>query len=135
MYLYLDEMKADIKRYLDDNYSIEEQITRLEDRDEWEQQLNDELWTEDSVTGNASGSYTFNRATAKEYVIDNIDLLRDMCNEFGIDYGTVGEKILDEEWEYLDVSIRCYMLGSAIYHCLDELEKWYNTILPKANED
>lgn len=134
-YPYLNVMKADINRYLDDNYSVEEQIEHLEHRDEWESELYDDLWVEDSVTGNASGSYTFSRYTAKQYVVDNIELLRDMCNEFGIDYGTVGHKVIDEEWEYLDVSIRCYLLGAAISECLDELERWYNTILPKADED
>ena len=40
-------------------------ISEFEDLEELEQSLNDDLWTVDSVTGNASGSYTFNRYQAQ----------------------------------------------------------------------
>lgn len=114
-YSYLESMKEDIKDYITENYEKEdyENIS--------EEQLNDDLWTEDSVTGNASGSYTFCRATAKEYVQDNMDLVQEMADEFGIDKATIGEKFLDDEWEWFDVSIRCYLLGAAIHESLEEL--------------
>lgn len=73
------------------------------------------------MTGNASGSYTFNRWKAQEYVMDNIDLLAEMCSEFGIDNAEIGEKFLEEEWEWMDVSIRSYLLGKAISEALYEL--------------
>lgn len=76
--------------------------------------LNDELWTEDAVTGNASGSYTFNRKQAKEYVLANIDLAGKAMEEFGYTAEVFGEKIFYEEWEWLDVTIRCYLLGEVI---------------------
>ena len=114
-YSYLESMKSDIKDYITENYEKEdyENIS--------EEQLNDDLWVEDSVTGNASGSYTFCRETAKEYVQDNMDLVQEMANEFGIDKATIGEKFLDDEWEWFDVSIRCYLLGAAIHESLEEL--------------
>ena len=115
-YDYLESMKTDINEYLEENKELLEL-----DRDELEEKLNDDLWTEDSVTGNASGSYTFCRATAKEYVVDNMDLVAEMANEFGIDKATIGEKFLDYEWEWFDVSIRCYLLGAAIHESLEEL--------------
>jgi hypothetical protein len=77
---------------------------------------------EDSVTGNASGSYTFNRWTAKEYVADNMELLKDALDEFCTESRTIAEHFLNEDWEYFDVSIRCYLLGSVISEVLDELE-------------
>lgn len=118
MYNYLESMKSDIKDYIKNEINT----ANYSDRDELESDLNDILWTEDSITGNASGSYTFNRAEAAEYVNDNIDLLSEACAEFGIDSATVGEKFLDEDWEYFDVTIRCYLLGQAISEALDEIE-------------
>lgn len=118
-YNYMEAVKEDVKNYIDceinfaDFYSLEE----------LEEKLNDELWTDDSVTGNASGSYTFNREQAKEYVLDNMDLLNEMCLEFGIDAETIGQKFLDNEYEWMDVSIRCYLLGAAISEVLDDLEE------------
>lgn len=118
MYNYLDAMKNDIKDYIENEVNT----SNYSDREELENDLNDILWNEDSVTGNASGSYTFNRAEAAEYVNDNIDLLSEACAEFGIDSATVGEKFLNEDWEYFDVTIRCYLLSQAISETLDEIE-------------
>lgn len=50
-----------------------------------EQDLNDTLFTYDSVTGNASGSYTFNTWTAEEYLCHNWELLAEALTEFGCD--------------------------------------------------
>lgn len=119
MYNYLDAMKNDIEDYIKNEINT----ANYSDREELESDLNDILWNEDSVTGNASGSYTFNRAEAAEYVNDNIDLLSEACAEFGIDSATVGEKFLDEDWEYFDVTIRCYLLSQAFSEALDEIEE------------
>ena len=43
--------------------------------EELEEHLNEVLFTEDSVTGNASGSYTFNTYEAEENICHNLDLL------------------------------------------------------------
>ena len=118
MYNYLNAMKNDIEDYIKNEINT----ANYSDRYELESDLNDILWTVDSVTGNASGSYTFNRAEAAEYVNDNMDLLAEACEEFGVDSATVGEKFLDEDWEYFDVTIRCYLLGQAISDVLDEIE-------------
>lgn len=134
-YNYCEEIKKDVTTYIKDNYTILEQLEKLESRDEWEQELNDALWVEDSVTGNASGSYTFNRYMAKEYVGEWLDVLRDALKEFGTPSEMIVEKFLDGEWEYFDVTIRCYLLGGAIVHALDELEEYYNNILPIVKEN
>lgn len=72
-YNYIEAMKEDIKTYLEDE--CEYRYSDL-DRDELEQELYDDLFFDDNVTGNASGSYTFCRNTAKEYVIDNMELCK-----------------------------------------------------------
>ena len=117
MYNYLEAMKKDIINYIRDEVITEE----FSDREELENKLNDDLFINDSITGNASGSYTFNSYTAKEYVFDNIDLLNEAITEFCED-DVIGEKFLNEEWEWMDVTIRCYLLGQAISEALDEME-------------
>lgn len=118
MYNYYEEVKESVMDYINNEINLED----YEDKDELEQFLNDELFTSDSVTGNASGSFTFNRWTAQEYVAENIDLLKEACDEFGTDAETVGNWFLSEEWEAMDVTIRCYVLGSAIADALEEIE-------------
>lgn len=113
-YCYLTEMTNDVQEYINENFTTVEQLLALEDREEWENTLCDELWIEDSVTGNASGSYTFSRYKAKEYVIDNIDLLSEAVQEFCIESELVREKFLNEDWEYFDTIIRCYLLSAAV---------------------
>lgn len=121
MYNYLKAIKADVKDYINDNYTTEELKEKLKDREEFEIELNDELWTVDSVTGNASGSYTFNRWVAEEYIKDNLSLMSEALHEFGC-IDNLAEKLYNEEFEYLDVTIRCYLLGTAVSEVLDELE-------------
>lgn len=117
MYNYLEAMKKDITEYINNEINLADYA----DRDELESSLNDDLFTEDSVTGNASGSYTFSRAQAQEYVKDNIDILKDACEEFGTDAASVGEWFLPDDWEKMDVTIRCYLLGQAIGEALDDM--------------
>ena len=44
--------------------------------------IND-FFNSDSVTGNGSGSYTFNSWAAEENLCHNMDLLKEALNEFG----------------------------------------------------
>lgn len=120
MYDYREAMTEDVKERIKENIDLTEWT---EDREGLEQQLNDDLWTADSVTGNGSGSYTFNRVQASLYVLDNMDLLQKAINEFATDPATVGDKFISEDWEWFDVTIRCYLLGSVISDVLDEMEE------------
>ena len=117
-YDYRDAMKDDVKDFIKCNINLDD----YEDRDALEECLNDMLWTEDSVTGNGSGSYTFNREMAKGYVTDNIDLCKDAIEMFGIEGGTIADNFLNEDWEYFDVTIRCYLLGEIIGEVIDEMD-------------
>ena len=112
MYDYRKEIKEDIKNYINDNDINIDEISCDE--------LEEDLWTEDSVTGNASGSYTFNRLQAEEYVKDNLDLCCEALEEFG-EICELGNKIADNEWEWLDVTIRCYLLRECIEEAMNEL--------------
>lgn len=120
MYDYREAITEDVKEWIEENVDLTEWT---EDREGLEQQLNDDLWTADSVTGNGSGSYTFNRVQASLYVLDNMDLLQEAIDEFATDPATVGDKFISEDWEWFDVTIRCYLLGSIISDVLNEMEE------------
>lgn len=120
-YNYLEAVTNDAKQAILENLND----WNFADREELEEIANDILWVEDSVTGNGSGSYTFNRVAAKEYVTrsdDGLDTLRDAVREFDCEHEAFSA-FLEENWEYLDVTIRCYLLGQAISAALDELEE------------
>ena len=122
MYDYYYEVKEDVINAIFSNYTKEEIAEKLLDKYAWADELNDDLWTDDAVTGNGSGSYTFNRAKAAEYVIDNPDLVEEMVKEYCVSAETVAGKFLASDWEYFDVSIRCYVLGSAIEEAIEEVK-------------
>ena len=103
----------------------------FDDREELEQIANDELWIDDSVTGNGSGSYTFNSWRAEEYLCHNLDELADACEEFSQDIG----EAVKQGAEYCDVTIRCYLLSQAIATALDELEDEHRIIYPEEEEE
>nr|DAI16432.1 MAG TPA: hypothetical protein [Bacteriophage sp.] len=111
-YNYMEAVTDDVLDYIAEN-----DITiNSDNREEIEDSLNESLWVNDSVTGNASGSYTFCRWTAEEYLCHNLDLLGEACDEFGCtpEY---------DNPEACDVTIRCYLLSRAISAALDEVEK------------
>lgn len=114
MYDYREHVTADILEYIRDNVNLNEWKGR---RDELEEELCDELWIADSVTGNASGSYYCNSWKAEEALSHNWDLLADALDEFGGD-----RDILRQGPEACDVTIRCYLLGECLAEALDELE-------------
>lgn len=113
-YDYYEAIKADIRNYITENGISAEADESFGD---FYNRLSDELWLEDSVTGNASGSYTFNTWQAEEYISHNWQLLKDATWELGWD--TVN--ILDKGAEWCDVIIRCYLLGECLYEVLDEM--------------
>lgn len=112
-YNYLECVKEDVRAYIEEN----EIVVNEDNRDEVGQQLNDDLFCEDSVTGNGSGSYTFNRWEAEENLCHNLDLLGEALTEFCC----TPDYITERGAEACDVSIRCYLLSQAISEVLDEI--------------
>lgn len=121
MYNYYESVKEDAKEFILEHYTkeeIKESLENSHNRSAFEERLNDEMWTADSVTGNGSGSYTFNAYEAEENIAHNLDLLGEALGEFGCDMVNA----LERGAEYCDVTIRCYLLGQSISEALDELE-------------
>lgn len=116
-YDYEEEVLNDVIEYIRDHYDINELKENLEDKDEFYQELYDDLFVSDSVTGNASGSYYCNAYMAEEAICHNMDLLADALEEFG------GElDVLRDGAEACDVTIRCYMLGQVLGDAIDDVE-------------
>ena len=113
-YDYQQAVKDDIKQYIEDH---DVKVT-TSNREDLEQSLYDDMFISDSVTGNASGSYTFNAWQAEENVCHNLDLLGEACEEFGST-----ADLLKDGAEACDVTIRCYLLGQLLGDVLDELEE------------
>ena len=117
IYDYLKAEKEDVLDYIKENIDFSD----FEDIEELEEKLNEELWSEDSVTGNASGSYTCNSYLAEEYIAHNWDLLGESLEAFGCD-----ESPIKKGAEWCDVTIRCYLLPSAISEALKEIKDDFN---------
>lgn len=115
MYNYYEAVKNDVMEYINDKIDLNEWEGN---REGLEEKLNEDLWTVDGVTGNGSGSYTFNAWEAEENLCHNLDLLEEALDEFGSDKGY----LLEEGAEAADVTIRCYLLAPTIAEVLDELE-------------
>ena len=113
-YNYFEAVKNAVLDYINEN---EIKVT-TSNKDELAEQLHDDLWTNDSVTGNGSGSYFFNTWKAEEALCHNLDLLGEACEEFGST-----ADLLKDGAEACDVTIRCYLLPRAISEALDELEE------------
>lgn len=122
MYDYYEAMREDVREYIENEIDFSE----FDSMEELEEKLNEDLWTVDSVTGNGSGSYTFNTYEAEENICHNLDLLAEALEEFG-----VGCDILKDGAEAADVTIRCYLLGAIIAEVLPEFEDDFN----EAHED
>lgn len=110
-YNYLEAVTEDVKEWI--RNELAEKYT---DREEAETDLNDRLFIADSVTGNASGSYTYNTWQAEENLCHNFDLL----SEALLDFGCESDYMAKHGAEGCDVTIRCYLLSQAISKALDD---------------
>lgn len=127
-YNYRRKIYEDIKNWLIENKDYNELMNNIDImHDDFDidlaEHLHDELWLEDSVTGNVSGSYTMNRWIAEEYLAHNYDILYDAMVEFGCKTDILNDP------EACDVTIRCYLLMDCIRKVLydlnaGEIEGW-----------
>ena len=110
MYDYRMEMIEDVRNWIEENADFSEYT----DIDDFREKAYDSMWVDDGVTGNASGSYTFNYYEAAENLVGNWDLLAEAMQEFGCDCNVIAK---GEEWA--DVTIRCYLLGEVLESVID----------------
>lgn len=118
---YKDQVKSDIKDYL-----TQEDLwpTAELDTPEYEEQRDaayDRCYMADSITGNASGSYTFNTWQAEENVChllwdEDLWLLLNGSME-------VNPADMVKGPEYIDVSIRCALVSECLDAVLEEKQE------------
>ncbi len=116
-YNYAESVKEDIRAWLEESRDMCELKESLKDEYIFNDTVNcltDELWVTDSITGNASGSYTYSAWKAEEYLCHNLGLVSEAYREFG------GEPDLDDP-EACDVTIRCYLLYGCLTEVLEEI--------------
>lgn len=123
-YNYLESIKEDVKNYIEENK--ENESYDFDNIEGLKEILYEDLWIDDSVTGNGSGSYTFSTYQAEENIAHNMDLLKEACEEFG---ANAFEML--ENPEKADVTIRCYLLGQAINEVVEEMTKEKNKTIVK----
>ena len=118
-YNYRKEMATDIKEWIDNNITLDD----WEFRGDLEDYLYNELWADNSITGNG-GNYYNTESYCEAYLAYNLDLMMEACEEFCADMKTLLQHYHDGELaRYLDCTIRCYLLGEVIYTVLDEIWK------------
>ena len=127
-YNYLESVKNAIRNYLEDSYSFD--IEEYENFEEMREALYDDLWIADSVTGNASGSYTFSTWQAEENLCHNLELLGEALECFGCD-----ANVLEKGADWCDVTIRCYLLGQALDEVLEEESDFLEEHFNKSEEE
>ena len=109
-YNYLEQIKKDVKNFIEEN----DIVVTVDNREEIEEQLNDELWNDDDITGNETGSYFCNPDRAAEAIALNWDLLAEALEDFGYENIKNGTNCCD-------VLIRCYLLPQAISEVIEEI--------------
>ena len=120
-YNYYKVVTEDIKNYISENMDMLNH--NFSDLEEVKEYLNNELWRDDDITGNMSGSYILDSEIAKEYVFDNIDLLISAIEVFREDYNIL------RDFERCDVIIRCYILSECIDRAVDEIVEECNDVI------
>ena len=119
-YNYLEELIDDILIWLD---SEPYEFADFESKEELREHLFDELWPEDTITGNGQCYYASEKE-CEEFLCHNIDLLHETIEAFDITAEDFYEHFKDHNLcRYLDCSIRCYLFSEALERVMDTLEK------------
>jgi len=121
-YDYETQVMEDVMEYIREEGLDADEVTNKWERSDFEEMLHDKLWVEDSVTGNASGRYFCSNWKAENALCHNWDLLADAVAEFGEYEMNLGWFLDEKGAEWADVTIRCYLLGTAISQAIDYME-------------
>lgn len=110
----VDELRENVveeaKDYIDDemdNYLRE--ASEDDDAEDIFEIIYDDMFC-GSVTGNDNGTYSFSRSRSRALMVNMLDTPEfiDMTKSFDID---IAQYLADGDWEGLEVSLRCYLLG------------------------
>lgn len=113
MYNYYGEVLQAVKGAAEDSYTPE--MLEPVDLEDYAEKLNRALWIDDSVTGNASGSFFCNSYKAEEALAGNWRLAAEALRDFGCD----SVNPLEAGAEWTDCLVRCYLLSQCIADYID----------------
>ena len=115
-YDYYDAVKEDVIKAICEDTELEPHED--EDRDDYAERLYDELWASE-VTGNGDYAYYY---SDEEDAIAAVMWSLDLCKEAYLDFGMEDDAVdFMSSIREADVTIRCYVLSSAIDTAIDEL--------------
>lgn len=126
-YDYYIEVTNDVECWMDKDGDPFD-LSQFENREEAAEFLRDELWAEDSITGNGPYGYA-SEEECEEFLCHNLNLLFDALFEFG----ELEESLLDNLHKHhkeknlarwADCTIRCYVLDNAIEGVLITWEEY-----------
>lgn len=118
-YHYRTEMKQDILDYINRNITLDD----WEFRTDLEDYLYNELWADDSITGNGEKYYD-TESYCESCLAYNLDLMMEACEEFGIDMKSLLQHYHDGDLaRFLDCMIRCYLFVDTLHDVLNEIWK------------
>ena len=118
-YNYWKEVANDVECWMDRDDPFD--ISQFSNREEAADWLFDELYAEDSITGNGTFGYA-TEEMCEEYLCHNLDLLIIACEEYDVSWKVAKVHYNNKQLaRYLDCVIRCYVLMTAIY---DALKTW-----------
>lgn len=115
-YDYQKAVEDDVREYILCN--IASLSKKYADKEEAIEDLSGDLFTNDCVTGNGSGSYTLCNWEASVNLAGNWDLVCDAYEEFGFESIPFADMRLPER---MDVTVRCYLLNSAVAEVVNEM--------------
>ena len=117
-YSYPQHVKEDIKEYINDELDTGTFGLLVQGDEETIEDIRDDLFNENSVTGNASGSYTMNTLMAEENLVGNWDLLEEAMSEFDPHVNPI-----EKGAEWCDSLIRCYLVDWCFTEAIKEITK------------
>lgn len=109
-YNYEEAVREDVEAAILESLRMGEYVD-YDDLEDAKDAIQEALWIADSVTGNGSGSYTFNTLLAELYLVNNGDLYDEAIEELDGEY--------DSSPEARDVTIRCHLLDNAIQEAIE----------------
>ncbi|MBM6941063.1 hypothetical protein [Limosilactobacillus coleohominis] len=122
-YNYLQEETKDIIDYIKNELTFTNRLNLLASgkqsgKQQATEELNEKLFNVDSVTGNGSGSYTFNTLQAERNLVGNWEILRTAIDELDPSFDAIHKGA-----EACDVLVRIYLLPTAIDDAITKLWK------------
>lgn len=115
-YDYYKVIAKDIFFYIKDNGLFPKQN---ESMSQYIDRLSDELWDEDSITGNG-GLFYDTEDNCLDYVAHNLDLYFQAATDWDSFPKAHDEWIYVNPGQYMDCTIRCYLLEQCIAQVVNE---------------